>query len=280
MINRIGGRGHDFGFATAKELSDIMASLNMKAVHLALKKAIVGCEDLANLDMDYISEIGQEFKKNDIAISVLGCYLNYGCEDIEFRNRNIEIFKKHLEYGKKLGARLIGTETGSVNSDYSFNTRNFTEEGYRFILDGLMPVFQYAEDLNVDLGIEAVYKYNIYDVKTMKRLIDDIGSKHFKVIFDPVNILTKANHENSQAIIDDAFTLFGDRIDVVHLKDYVIKGDIHVTVPRGEGIFNFDEIIKPVIQSSNKIDCIFEEATSKNIFSSQNFIKEIINKYS
>lgn len=279
MINRIGGRGHDFGFATGEELAKTMKEMNIKAVHLALKKAIKDCDDLGNLDMDFVKKIGQAFKESDIAISVLGCYLNYGCEDLEFRKNNIEIYKKHLEYGKAMGARLIGTETGSVNSDYSFNTRNFTEEGYKYILEGLMPVFQYAEDLDVDLGIEAVYKYNVYDVKTMKRLIDDIGSKHFKVIFDPVNILTKANHKDSKKIIDEAFTLFGDRIDVVHLKDYVIKGDIHVTVPRGEGIFDFNEIIEPVVKSSNKIDLIFEEATADNIFQSLKFIDGIIKKY-
>lgn len=57
----------------------------------------------------------------------------------------------------------------------------------------------------------------------MKRLLDDIPSDNLGVIFDLSNLMNRDVYLNQRQIIDDAFDLLGDKIKVVHVKDFIIK---------------------------------------------------------
>jgi L-ribulose-5-phosphate 3-epimerase len=70
----------------------------------------------------------------------------------------------------------------------------------------------------------------------MKQLLDRIGSDNLQVIFDPVNLLDITNHQEQDRIIQEAFDLFGDKMLVLHAKDFQIHDGQLQTVPAGWGL--------------------------------------------
>ncbi len=50
-------------------------------------------------------------------------------------------------------------------------------------------LIDYAKEMGVCVGIEAVTFFTIHSPETMKRMLDDLNSANVFVIFDPMNYL-------------------------------------------------------------------------------------------
>src|SRR5581483_1585940 len=102
-----------------------------------------------------------------------------------------------------------------------YTEENFKEEPFLEVVEIVRELVSEAEKFGVIVGIEAGVNHPIYSPKVMKRLLDSVGSNNLQVIFDPVNLLTIETYTHQEEIFQEAFDLFGDRIIVVHAKDFV-----------------------------------------------------------
>ena len=71
----------------------------------------------------------------------------------------------------------------------------------------------------------------------MRRMIDDVQSEKLNVILDISNMMTDENIYEQKKWINESFDLLGDRIKVVHLKDFKIEATNKKTV-RSVDTFN------------------------------------------
>lgn len=277
MIKTLGIRAHDFGKMESSLLAKIVIENKLNSVQLALNKAIKGIDEIEGaISSDNLDKIAKDFKENKVDISVLGCYLNYAHPNVNVRNKNVNICLNHLEYAKRLGARVVGTETGSVLEAYTYHPNNHTKESYETFRNSLEKVVTKAEDLDVQVAIEGVAAHIIHDNQTMKRLLDEIKSNHLKVILDPVNLLTSENYLKQEDVVKEAFDLFGDVIQIIHAKDFRYEQGKFIEISHGTGSFNYDVLIEMIAQSKQKIDILLENPNINKLDEIRNIFKTLL----
>jgi L-ribulose-5-phosphate 3-epimerase len=278
MMN-LGIRAHDVGTLSVEELPKQVAEKGLSGVQLALAKALDGVNSqLGALSPGFAKYVGNSFAKNNVQIAVLGCYFNPVEPDLDSRRRGIERFKEHIRYARDFGCSIVATETGSLNADYSFHPDNHTEKGFQMILESVKELVEEAEKFGVIVGVEAVTKYTIYDPKSMKRLLDAIPSNNIQVVFDPVNMLDINNYERQDEIIKEAFELFGDRMVILHAKDFAIENGQIKQIPAGKGQLNYELVLKELKARKPYINVLMEDTTEPNIQDSAKYLRDIYSR--
>ena len=257
---RLGARAHDFGKLPAGELAARIAAKGLTSVQLALNKAIAGL-DLKPGDMTpgLAFEIGQAFLRHDVQIAVLGCYVNPLFPDLSKRRELLGWFKEHLRFARDFGCGLVALETGSYDPDYLSHPDNGTEAAFQESLVSLAELVSEAEKFGVIVGIEGVWNHAVCTPEKMRRMLDSLASPNVQVVFDPVNLLSFENHTDQQRIVEESLQLFGERIVVIHAKDYVRGEGTLKTVNAGQGLFDYGPLLKHLVVRKPGISILMEE---------------------
>lgn len=255
-MNCIGMRAHDLEERDIVSLSKKLSQLGIEQIQLALPKSIENIDfSVGKFSPALANYLGKELSENNVFVSVLGSYINPVLDDETAREEAISRFIEMLKYAKYMGVGMVGTETG-MPSDAA-KTRS--EENYQRCLSVFKRLVAAAEKLGVRIGIEGVSIFTIYDCKIMKRLMDDLNSPNVGVIFDLVNLLNAENYQNQREIIDEAFSLLGDRIEVIHLKDFVVKdGTLHGCC-LGEGLVDYPYLLTKIKEQKPYLPILLEE---------------------
>jgi L-ribulose-5-phosphate 3-epimerase len=268
-----GVRGHDLGKSSPEELAQKIASKNFTCLQLALAKAISGIDcGPGRLNPGLAHYIGNAFRERHIQIAVLGCYVNLTHPDPAEREKGLAHFREHLRFCRDFGSSIVGTETGSVNADYSFHPENHGEAAFQTCLSSVASLVSEAEKFGSLVCIEAVATHVINTPQRMKRILDTIGSNNLQVIFDPVNLLTAENYLDQDRIIEESFELFGKRILVLHAKDFKPEDGKIITVPAGKGDLNYPLLMKRLLQSKPYIYALFEDTRPEFLEASRAYL--------
>ena len=271
----IGIRAHDIENRPLEELVKEIAGKGLTSVQLALSKSFDSINtELGSLSPGLARYIGNEFSKQHIQIAVLGCYFNMIHPDLVERRKGIERFKEHIRFARDFGCSIVATETGNVNADIIYTEDNFKEEPFLEVVESVRELVQEAEKFGVIVGIEAGVNHPVYSPKVMKRLLDTIPSNNLQVILDPVNLLTIDTYENQEEIFQEAMELFGDRVVVLHAKDFNIQNNQLTTTAVGKGLLNYDFILKQIKEKKPYMNILLEETKEPYIDESVAFLKE------
>lgn len=250
-----GLRGHDI----ADNFSDMCERANeykINTLQFALAKT---CNDINFDNIGYDEEVSRKIKerlkKTQLNIAVLGCYINPVDVNESSRRIQTERFKNFICYAKDFNADVIGTETGEVCTI----EETHSQKNYLDFLNNMTPIVEKAEELNVKIGIEPVWKYTIYSVEMMKKMLNDMKSKNLSVILDISNMITIDNYTTQNSIISEAFDKFGDRISTIHLKDYNIENGKKFFAPTGTGLLNVELIFNNLKSLKKKPQIILDE---------------------
>jgi len=277
MKYKIGARAHDIGTMGAEKLARLMKEMGFSTVQLVPYKAIEGFpENLRELSSVYAGRISDAFNKEDINIGLLGSYFNLLEKDSVQLREYIDRFKMFLRYSGDFRCPLVGTETGSYNSDCSYNRKNHGTEAFEKVIFILRELTDYAEKIGGFVGIEPVYNHSVYSPGIMKKVIDLIDSDNLKVIFDPVNLFHFCNYESRKEIIDESFELFGEKIALVHLKDFIVSDGWILKVPLGQGIMDFGHLFSLLDEYQPGVDIIIEELEGQELLESLNYLKKYL----
>ncbi len=276
----IGMRAHDLDYGDIEVLSEKLAEYDKNTIQFALLKSVknVNIKD-GSFSPGLARYIKKALDKNDISISVLGCYINPVNPDLEARAKEIARFKEHIKYAKFLGADMIGTETGSVSPDGLYCPYNHSEENYQDFLSVARELVDYAKEMGVCVGIEAVIFFTIHSPETMKRMLDDLDSPNVFVIFDPMNYLDGSNYKNQREIFKKAFDLYGDRIAVVHCKDFVVgdDGNLKYVLPT-EGLMDYEYLAELINEHKPHIPLLLEEVKENDVERITQEIKKVFGR--
>lgn len=273
MMN-LGIRAHDIEKDSLESLVEEIANKKLTAVQLALPKSL----DYMNIKPGGLStglaaHVGKAFRKKDIQIAVLGCYIHMIHPDEETRRKELERFKEYLRYARDFGCSIVGTETGWVHAEPGYTTDNYTEEAFEKVVVSVRELVKEAEKFGVIVGIEGGINHPIHNPARMKELLDRIDSNNMQVIFDPVNFITLENYKNQEAMFKEAIELFGDRITIVHAKDFVIEDNKIVEVPVGKGLLEYKSLLKLLKEKKPLINYLMESTTEPFIDESAEFLR-------
>ncbi len=274
---QFGVRGHDMPKAPVEQWVKSIADLGFCCTQLALPKAITDFNTAPSaMTSGMAMYLKRIFAENKVNVSVLGCYRNLATPDKEELKKTQEIYKDHIRFAAMLGAGVVGTETGAVNTEYRYVPENHTDEALKVFIDGLYPVVEYAEKMGVCIGIEPVWKHIMYNPVQTRKVLDEINSPNLRVILDSINLLNAENESHANDIVDEAFELLLPDIDIIHIKDYVVKNGEIFTSPLtlGTGKFDIPHLMKILKKEKPFINVLLEDSIPENVKISKEYVEK------
>lgn len=223
----IGIRLHDTRPGTLAQRLAFAKAQGFSCAHVALSKVLDDfsmAEAPAKLTRDYALQVRKDFDGAGLECAVLGCYLNLADPNPERRARTQEIYKAHLRFAPMIGARVVGTET-FLNPESDIRDPAGSEEAFRLFMDALRPVVKCAEECGALLAVEPVWYHIISTPERAVRMLEELPSDNLRIILDAVNLISPENAERAPEIIENALSLLGDRVEILHLKDFVLTAD-------------------------------------------------------
>jgi L-ribulose-5-phosphate 3-epimerase len=274
---RIGVRAHDFGRLSAGELAAKIAAKHLVCAQLALGKAIAGFTlKPGALNPGLAFDIGKAFQQHGVQIAVLGCYVNPIHPDPTTRQSLLGLFKEHLRYARDFGNGLVALETGSINADYAPHPENHGESAFQQSLSSIAELVAEAEQFGVIVGIEAVTSHVVSTPQKMKRMLDAVASNNLQVVFDPVNLLSLDNHLAQERVIGESLELFGDRIAIIHAKDFVVDNGQFKCTSAGLGKLRHDLVMKFAVEQKPGISIVLEDTNEQTAQDSRQFLRHVV----
>jgi sugar phosphate isomerase/epimerase len=271
---RLGVRAHDFGKLPLDELAVQIARHGLSCIQLAPPKAIAGFDaDAGRLSPGLACHVRESFQRHGIQIAVLGCYINLGDPDDARRRPQLDRFKEYVRFARDFGCSLVGTETGSVNADFSRHPDNQGEAAFQTVLASVRELVREAEKFGVFVGIEGVERYVISSPRRLKRLVDEVNSPNLQVIFDPVNLLCAKNHRAQDEVTDEALALLGDRICIVHAKDFIVVDDRFQELPAGRGELHYPRVMRWIKAHKPWVNVLLENTQPATIAETVGFME-------
>ncbi len=257
---KLGVRAHDFGRRPVAELAECIAQQGFSCVQLAPPKAIAGFDaEPGRLTAEFGRQVREAFGRQGVEIAVLGCYINLVDPDPARRRAQLDRFKEYLRFARDFGCRVVGTETGSLQADYSFHPDNRGEAAFQTVVASVRELVAEAERCGATVGIEGVERYVVSDPRRMQRLLEEVKSEHLGVIFDVVNLLSVENHLRQGEIMREAFALWGDRIAIIHAKDFVVEDGRLRSVLSGQGMLDHGPLVEFIRRREPSLPVLLED---------------------
>ena len=277
---QIGIRLHDIntGLGPETQTMEVRAEKareeGFSCVHLAFGKVIKGVTfDDCALTEGLAAHTRRVFARSGLDVAVLGCYLNLAHPDPEKLKEIQSRYYGHVRVASLMGASVVGTETGAPNAEYKMDANTHTQEALDTFIRGLAPVVECAEQYGVTMAIEPVWKHIVYNADRAVQVLRAIGSRNLRIILDPVNLLYPGNIDQREEVIGDAIEKLGDKVAVVHLKDFVPAGDDIKSIAAGTGEMDYTQILRFVKDRKPYIQATLENTTNDNAVTAREFLE-------
>lgn len=273
----LGIRAHDFGEIPLPELVGKIKEYGFSHIQLAVRKSFPeSAPSFSALSPGTAAYYGDAFRREGIRIAVLGCYVSIVHSDPATRKQALADFGTHLRLARDFGAGLVGTETGRL---YDRDTEdNYTEEAFQEVVASVREMTSIAEHFGATVGIEAAPKHVLNSAPQVRRLLDLVQSDNLQVILDCTNLANAGNAASHDDIVREALELLGDRIAVLHLKDFAVEDGRTVIVPPGQGVVNFERILHYMKYQRPHIQGILEEYREPYIKESADYLRRLYDK--
>lgn len=211
----VGARLHDYGKGTPDELFGKVSADGFACVQLAYKKCVPGVASYADVTPQLVQNTLEAQKKHNIAVAVLGTYVELAIADEVQRSANAADFKSQLAVCKALNAGCIGTETTGMHKQPAGTTR---ERAQYMLCKSLETILPEAERLGVTVAIEPVVGDSTNTPQAARHILDMMQSPALGVILDMSNLVSFEGKDSQQPLWDAMGELLGDKIKAVHFK--------------------------------------------------------------
>ncbi len=255
---------------------DTVKANRIGQIQLAFGKSFAGYDfGPGHYSPGFARMIGEKLKERDIHVAVLGCYINPTNPDEAKRQAAVARFIEHLKYARMIGADMVGTETGRYSADFQVVPETYTETCYQLLLKSMREIVAAAEKLGMIVGVEAVHDHTLYSPEMMRRFLDDVDSPNVEAILDPVNLISAENYQDQEAVVARAFELYGDRITMLHVKDFRMEKDGPEFEHVGDGLFHYEPLLAWVKREKPYITMLLENSTPERYHRDVAYLQKI-----
>jgi sugar phosphate isomerase/epimerase len=213
----IGVRAHDYGRLPIGGLLSAIAADGWETVQLAFTKAVAGIGSFNDVNPETIIESKAAFDRTGLSLAVLGVYIEPSLTDETERKKQVRFMINALPWAKTLKAGCVGTETTALRANPHI----------RSLYRSLEEILPEAEQLGVDIGIEPVHYHTLNTPELTRQMLRDFSSPCLKVIFDPVNLLTRETIGKQTELWKRCMDCFGGHIAALHVKGASDEADAH-----------------------------------------------------
>ena len=201
-----------------------------------------GIEAIPNeIPDDLCDRIRKAHADRDIALGAVSGTFNMIHPDVATREdglRRLEVIAKACE---RMGANIITLCSGTRNTESMWRPHpdNDSPEAWRDLLKSMEIAAQIGEDNGVTMAFEPEVANVIDSAKRARKLLDEIGSSHLKVVIDVANIYHKGELAKMHEMLDEAFDLLGNDIAHAHAKDLDHDGEAG-KLAAGTGVLDYE----------------------------------------
>lgn len=255
---------------------DAVKANRIDQIQLAFGKSFAGYDfGPGHYSPGFARMIGKKLRERDIHVAILGCYINPTNPDESKRRQAVARFIEHLKYARVIGADMVGTETGRYSVDFQVVPETYTDTCYQLLLKSMREIVAAAEKLGMIVGVEAVHDHTLYSPEMMRRFLDDIDSPNVEAILDPVNLISAENYQNQESVVSRAFELYGDRITMVHIKDFRMKDGKPEFEHVGDGLFHYAPLLAWLKREKPCITMLLENSMPERYHSDVAYLQKI-----
>jgi sugar phosphate isomerase/epimerase len=191
---------------------------------------------------DVVAQIAAASSSAGVSIAAISGTYNMAHPDPAVRADGLRRLGVIIENAKAMGTNLVTLCTGSRDADdqWRWHKDNSSPDAWRDIRDEMAKALQLAEAHGVDLGIEPELANIVSSAQQAKRLIDEMKSKHLRVVLDPANLFEIETKRIRLEIISRAVEILAGHISMAHAKDRSPMGEF---VAAGTGIMDFSHFV-------------------------------------
>lgn len=265
---KIGVRPHDLQFETISEMCEICKENQIDGLQLVFMKLFPD----QITDEEFIDNVIDEIRSNNINIYLLGSYFNMIHPEKEKLIQGYDTFEINTRIANRNNIDYIGSETGSVNGDaWTYHPDNHTETSYMKLEESINIITSNIKDAKYLL--EPVYDHVSHNLQLTERMM---LNEHVAITFDLANVLNTENYQDYLKIFESYLQTFGNRIKIFHFKNFIIKDDAKVGCRLDQGLLDYTKIYS-IVEEYNLTDVpiIVEELQGEDLFASIKFIKSL-----
>ena len=260
-------RAHDLGVKGAENINKKLCELGLDGVQFVGYKSIEGVACAPNqLTNEQAREISQAIKQNGKDIALIGAYFNPVHPNTAKIENGIAVFKDYLSLAKSIGCDYVGSETGSYNGDpWIYHPMNHSDKALDRVVDTFSSLAEFAELQGVNIAMEGAFGHVCHTPERLYEAVERIGKSNIKFIFDLYNYLDISNVDTAYDILNRGLYLFGDRILLFHIKDFVIEDGKLKQCGVGKGILDFDRILNAIYDHNNNAILVLEGTVGEDL---------------
>ncbi|MEN9937616.1 MAG: hypothetical protein RLZZ387_4195 [Chloroflexota bacterium] len=228
---------------TLEETLDAVRAAGVQAVQFNL--ACAGLPELPpQIAPEVASTIGAAFRERGITMAAVSGTYNIIHPDQAQREAGLRGLRALAEVCGALGTRVITLSTGTRNAQNMWRTHpdNSTPEAWSESVAAMREIAAVGAAYGVTMAFEPEVSNVVDSARKARRMLDEVGSPHLKVVMDGANLFHAGELPAMAAILDEAFELLGDDIALAHAKDLDRDGDAG-NLPAGHGLLDYDRYI-------------------------------------
>ena len=193
------------------------------------------------LDHALCEQIREAMADRNIRMAALSGTYNMIHPDPEERRTGMESLRGVAASCGPLGASVVTLCSGTRDPDYMWRHHpdNESPEAWQDLVAAMTEAAQIAGQHNLTFGFEPEMANVVNSAQKARRLLDEVGSPHLKVVLDGANLLPTPDPTRVRESLDEAFDLLGKDIALAHAKDLGPDG----FCAAGQGILDYDHYV-------------------------------------
>lgn len=235
----IGCRAHDYGKASAQEMARRLHADGWECGQIVVQKLCTGVDSLDAVCASDCEEVYRQFTGFGLKTPLLGYYIQPQLADCAARKAQMDLFIKGLDNSLALGGAYVATETGDFPVDGPMSERRPLFEN---VVDSFLRAAEHAEKIGAKIAVEPAAHHTLGTPELVCELLERVDSDTMHIVFDSVNMLTKAHMADQTAYWKRCLDAFGERIVVCHIKDGEYKGDAFAECQLGQGKVDYSTL--------------------------------------
>ncbi len=204
--------------------------------------SVCGTDMPEALEPEFVQSIRTQAQASGIEIVAVSGTWNMIHPDTAVREQGLARLDVIAESCQHLGCDFVTLCTGTRNREsmWRWHADNQTQSAWDDLLVTMQRALEIAERHDVYLGIECEASNVVNTPERARQLMDTFGSPRLKIIMDVANLFQRgeAREENVRPIMDNAFALLGNDIQIAHGKDIKAGEELEFT-HAGNGIIDF-----------------------------------------
>ena len=273
-------RAHDLGVKGENEIATAVRTNGLDGVQLVVYKCTSDVKyEQGSITDSRSDEIGKTLHDGGCEVPLIGAYFNPVHPNNEKIDRGIAVFKDYLDAAENLGCDVVGSETGSYNGEpWIYHPMNHSDEALDRVVETFSLLADYAAMRHKYIAIEGAFGHVCHTPDRLYEAYCRMAKPNVKIIFDLYNYLDISNVDRVYDILDRGLELFGKRILLFHIKDFVIAEGKLQQCGVGRGVLDYDKILRKIHQHNPNAILVLEGTVGDDIGYAVSFLRKKINE--